>query len=194
MIEYAIALLGSFLLGSIPFGWIIAKLKGIDVKKKGSGNIGATNVYRVVGKKEGALTLLLDLLKGTLAVTVFSLVYKNNAYIPYLSALGVVLGHDFSVFLKFKGGKGVATTYGATLIIYPLASVSGMAIWIAILLLSKYSSLAAIVSFGISTLVAISSNDYLVRILFIVLYGLMLIRHRENIARLFSRQESKINI
>ncbi|AEA33945.1 glycerol-3-phosphate 1-O-acyltransferase PlsY [Hippea maritima] len=194
MTEYLITGLGSFLIGSIPFGWLIAKSKGIDVKKKGSGNIGATNVYRVVGKKEGALTLILDLLKGFLAVVLFSLIYKHDAYVPYVSSISVVLGHDFSIFLKFKGGKGVATTYGAGLIIYPTASMVGMAMWIAILLGSKYSSLAALLSFTVSTLIALNSNNYMVRIVFVVLLGLMIIRHRDNIVRLFSKRENKINI
>ncbi|WP_022669963.1 glycerol-3-phosphate 1-O-acyltransferase PlsY [Hippea alviniae] len=194
MLPYIVAAVGSFLLGSIPFGWLIAKFKGIDIKKQGSGNIGATNVYRVIGKKEGALTLLLDLLKGSFAVALFSFIYRDVHLVNIVSALAVVLGHDYSVFLLFKGGKGVATSYGSTLVIYPLAALSGMFIWILILLTTKYSSLAALLSFLIATLIALSSNDYYVRILFLILYILMIYKHRENIRRLFRKEESRVKI
>ena len=194
MLPYIVAMVGSFLVGSIPFGWLIAKLKGIDIKKEGSGNIGATNVYRVIGKKEGALTLLLDLLKGSFAVVLFSLIYKDVKLINIVSALSVVLGHDYSIFLAFKGGKGVATTYGSTLAVYPPAALSGMFIWILILITTKYSSLAALVSFLIATLISLASNDYYVRVLFVFLYLLMIYKHRENIKRLFRKEESRVKI
>ena len=195
MIEhYLIAGAISYLLGSVPCGYLIAKLKGVDIRKHGSGNIGATNVYRVLGKKEGILTLVLDVGKGALAVTVFTLIFPKDIHIDTISAISAVLGHDFSVFLLFKGGKGVATSYGASLPIDPLSSLVGMFVWIAILLTTKYSSLAALLSFLIATLIAVSSNDYVVRIYFLALYVLMIFKHRENIKRLFNREENRIKI
>ncbi len=195
MIEhYLIAGVISYLLGSVPCGFLIAKSKGIDIRKKGSGNIGATNVYRVLGKRDGVLTLVLDVGKGALAVIVFTLIFPKETHIDIVSAVSAVLGHDFSVFLLFKGGKGVATSYGASLPIDPLASLVGMFVWIGILLTTKFSSLAALLSFLISTLIAISSKDYVVRIYFLSLYVLMIFKHRENIKRLFKREENRIKI
>ncbi len=195
MIEhYLIAGAISYLLGSVPCGYLIAKSKGVDIRKQGSGNIGATNVYRVLGKKEGILTLALDVGKGALAVVVFTLIFPKETHIDIVSAVSAVLGHDFSVFLLFKGGKGVATSYGASLPIDPLASLVGMFVWIGILLTTKYSSLAALLSFLIATLIAISGNDYIVRLYFLALYVLMIFKHRENIKRLFKREENRIKI
>ncbi len=192
--HYIVAAVISYLLGSIPFGLLIAKLKGFDLRSSGSGNIGATNVYRVVGRKEGLITLILDVAKGAVSVLVFSLIFPKEQYINVVSGFSAVLGHDFSIFLKFKGGKGVATSYGVTLPIYPLASLAGAFLWIAILLSTKLSSLAALLSFLIATLIALSSPDYVVRIFFIVLYILMVFRHKDNLKRLFNREENRIKI
>ncbi len=192
--HYIVAAVISYLLGSIPFGLLIAKLKGFDLRGSGSGNIGATNVYRVVGRKEGLITLILDVAKGAVAVLVFSLIFPKEQYINVVSGFSAVLGHDFSIFLKFKGGKGVATSYGVTLPIYPLASLAGAFLWIAILLFTKLSSLAALLSFLIATLIALSSPDYVVRMFFIVLYILMVFKHKDNLKRLFNREENRIKI
>ncbi len=191
---YAIAAFASYLIGSIPCGLLIAKSKGIDIRKHGSGNIGATNVYRVIGKKEASLTLLFDVSKGAVAVLIFSLAFPHLNHINIVSAISAVLGHDFSIFLLFKGGKGVATSYGVTLPIFPLASLTGMIIWIAILFLTKYSSLAALLSFLISSLIALSSQDYWIRALFVILYILMAFKHRENLKRLLNKEENRIKI
>ncbi len=195
MIEhYLIAGLISYILGSVPCGFLIAKYKGIDIKKHGSGNIGATNVYRVVGKKEGILTLVLDVTKGILPVLVFSLIFPKDKYMSIVSASAAVLGHDYSIFLLFKGGKGVATSYGASLLINPISSLIGMFVWIGILITTKYSSLAALLSFLITALIALSSPNYLVRLYFLTLYAIILFKHRENIKRLFKREENRIKI
>lgn len=192
--HYLVAAVISYLLGSIPFGFLIAKLRGFDLRSSGSGNIGATNVYRVVGKKEGLITLILDMAKGTASVVFFSLVFPKEQYINLASGFAAVLGHDFSIFLKFRGGKGVATSYGVTLPIYPLASLVGASIWIAILLTTRLSSLAALLSFLVATLVALSSPDYMVRIFFILLYIIMVFKHKDNLKRLFNREENRIKI
>ncbi len=194
-LELLAVFLLSFIIGSIPSGYLIARSKGIDIRKHGSGNIGATNVFRTLGKKEGALTLLLDLLKGTISVLLAMGILRDIHQAPYIAALGAVLGHDFSVFLRFKGGKGVATTYGATLPIAFYASFSGMIVWIAVLLLTKYSSLAALVSFSLSVLVCfllyhIEQTHYL----FLFLWGLMLWKHRENIKRIYQKKENRLRL
>ena len=192
--HYLVAAVVSYLLGSVPFGFLIAKLKGVDLRSSGSGNIGATNVYRVVGKREGLITLVLDVAKGTIPVVIFSLMFPKEQYINVISGFSAVLGHDFSVFLRFRGGKGVATSYGVTLPVYPLASLVGIFIWITILLTTRLSSLAALLSFLIATLIALSSPDYIVRIFFIVLYILMVFKHKDNLKRLFSKEENRIKI
>ena len=192
--HYLVAAVVSYLLGSVPFGFLIAKLKGVDLRSSGSGNIGATNVYRVVGKREGLITLVLDVAKGTIPVVIFSLIFPKEQYINVISGFSAVLGHDFSVFLRFRGGKGVATSYGVTLPVYPLASLVGIFIWITILLTTRLSSLAALLSFLIATLIALSSPDYIVRIFFIVLYILMVFKHKDNLKRLFSKEENRIKI
>ncbi len=185
----------SFLLGSIPAGYIIAKLHGIDIRKHGSGNIGATNVYRTLGAKAGAATLICDLLKGTVAVLLTRFFFKNDPYAQFFSAFFAVLGHDFSIFLKLKGGKGVATSYGATLPLAFWASFSGMIVWILILIGTKYSSLAALFSFSLTTLLSfvLYKSNY-VHLLFVILWFLMIIKHKENIKRLYLRQENRLKI
>ncbi len=193
-INLIIVAAASFLLGSIPFGYIVAKIKGVDIRKHGSGNIGATNVYRTIGKKEGVLTLLLDLMKGFICVLAAKLVFSNPIY-WYVASIFSVLGHDFSVFLKFKGGKGVATTYGAVLGLVPYAALIGMFIWISILLKTKYSSLAALLSFFISTTTSVVffKNGY-VEYIFVFLFILMIAKHKENIKRIINREEKSINL
>ncbi len=193
-INLFVALL-SFLAGSIPFGYLISKAYGKDIRQYGSGNIGATNVYRIIGKKAGAVTLLLDLLKGLIVVISVSLILKNNNLALYISSLFVVFGHDFSIFLKFKGGKGVATSYGAVLGLSVYPSIIGMIIWIVILLKTKYSSLAALLSFLVATILSfILSNGDDVPYIFLILYIIMLIKHKDNIKRIILKEEKGVEI
>ncbi len=185
----------SFLIGSIPFGYLIAKIKGVDIRNEGSGNIGATNVYRVLGKKYGALTLLLDLSKGLFCVLAARFIFKGDVYAVYIAVVFVMLGHDFSLFLKFKGGKGVATTYGALLPVSFIAAVSGMILWLAVLLTTKYSSLAALLSFGVATAVCfLLKENPGNRYVFLFLFILMLFKHRENLKRFYLKKENRLNI
>ncbi len=184
----------SFIVGSVPFGYILAKSKGIDIRKYGSGNIGATNVYRTIGKKYGITTLLLDLLKGFMCVSAVKLIADNDLISLYISAISVSLGHDFSIFLKFRGGKGVATTYGSTLALSFSASAIGMAIWLIILSTTKYSSVAAILSFGISTTACFLLCNGNAKYVFLFLFVLMIFKHKENIKRFYFREERKLKI
>lgn len=192
--KIAIAIV-SFFVGSIPFGYLIAKIKDIDIRNEGSGNIGATNVYRVLGKKYGALTLLLDLLKGLFCVLAARFIFKGDVYSVYIAAVFAVLGHDFSIFLKFKGGKGVATTYGALLPISFIAAISGMVLWLVVLITTKYSSLAALLSFGVATAVCfLLKQNPGSRYVFLFLFTLMLFKHRENLKRFYLKKENRLNI
>jgi len=185
----------SFLIGSIPSGYLIGKNKGVDLKSEGSGNIGASNVYRVLGKKEALLTLIFDMTKGFIVVLVLKLLpFAQNVkdiLIP-IAIIFVVLGHDFSIFLKFKGGKGVATTYGSILLYSNYAFV-GLFVWILILKVTKYASVASLLSFTVTTLlVIIFESGFKIKLVFLILLGLMVIRHFSNITRLFTNSEHKI--
>ncbi|OSS41435.1 Acyl-phosphate:glycerol-3-phosphate O-acyltransferase PlsY [Desulfurella amilsii] len=185
----------SFLIGSVPSGYLIGKSKGMDLKSEGSGNIGASNVYRVLGKKEALLTLLFDMAKGFVAVLIVKqLPFTQNVkeILISISIIFVVLGHDFSIFLGFKGGKGVATTYGSILLYSNYAFV-GLFLWILILKVTKYASLASLLSFTVTTLLVIIFESSLkMKIVFLILLGLMVIRHFSNITRLFTNSEHKI--
>jgi len=187
-----IGLIVSFLIGSIPTGLLIAKSKGVDLKKIGSGNIGATNVMRALGKEAALLTLLGDALKGVIAVGIakgFSLGVLDQG----LFGLLAILGHNFSVFLKFKGGKGVATSIGALLVFSPHAALLTIILWIMTAKWTKYSSLSALVAFGLLPL-SIYMIDYSGEKMIIAaaIAILIFIRHVANIKRLIQGTESKI--
>lgn len=135
----------AYLLGSIPFGLLLAKLMGgTDIRKQGSGNIGASNVTRVIGPVPGILTLLLDAAKGALAVWIAARFTQNSAGWMIVAGLAALIGHCFSVWLKFKGGKGVATALGVFLVICPMAAICDLALFAIVALYSRYSSLGSL--------------------------------------------------
>jgi len=193
MTENILLLIIAFILGSIPFGIIVAKIKGVDLKKVGSGNIGATNVLRSLGKWPAALTLFGDILKGTIAVSVGKFFGVGSVY-EGLIGLSAILGHNFSVFLGFRGGKGVATSLGVLLIYTPRVALLTLIMWIIIVILTRYSSLGAIVSFGILPVnVALFDPHYQEKLFITILITvLILIRHEDNIRRLIKGTERKI--
>ena len=137
MAENILLVIIAFFLGSIPFGIIVAKIKGVDLKKVGSGNIGATNVLRSLGKWPAALTLFGDILKGTVAVAIGKFLGVGPVY-EGLIGLSAILGHNFSIFLGFRGGKGVATSFGVLFIYTPQVAVITVIMWIIIVILTKY--------------------------------------------------------
>ncbi len=193
MIKLLILFLVSFLIGSIPFGIIIAKAKGVDLRKAGSGNIGATNVLRSLGKSPALFTLLGDILKGTLAVAVgryFGLDIFNTG----LVSVGAILGHNFSIFLGFKGGKGVATSIGVLILYSPIAALITIVIWLFTAITTRYSSLGAIVSFCLLPLnIYFFDIQYKEKILIaFIITILLIVRHRDNIYRLLRGTERKI--
>jgi glycerol-3-phosphate acyltransferase PlsY len=179
-----------YLLGSVPFGFLLAKLAGHgDLRQIGSGNIGATNVLRTGSKGLAALTLLLDALKGTAAV-LFGARYGQDAAI--LAGLGAFLGHLFPVWLGFRGGKGVATYIGVLLGFSWPAALAFCVIWLAVAFLTRYSSLSALVaSVAIPCLLA-WSGEIRIAVLFLLFTLLLYWRHADNIGRLLKGEEGRI--
>jgi glycerol-3-phosphate acyltransferase PlsY len=198
MIEFAAVVIGSYLIGSIPSGLVIGKLKGIDVREYGSGNIGTTNVVRTLGTRYGAVVLIADVLKGVIAVALARYII-GSAISETAAGLAAVAGHDWSLFLKFRGGRGVATSLGGLLPMVmpaPLSGIIGLAIFILVVLVSRYVSLASIVG-SVSAVVVMAVFlgldrvpwQYLVYIVAVV--ALIIYQHRDNISRLLSGTESK---
>ncbi len=147
----ALALILAYLIGGIPFGYFIVKLRtGRDVREFGSGNIGATNVLRTTGRSAGVITLLLDILKGFAAVWMVAAMVPNDPYLLWRSAgaLAVMAGHAFPIFLKFKGGKAVASFIGAFLYLAPLALLAVLMLFVIVVAYTKYISLGSIVAAG----------------------------------------------
>jgi len=180
----------SYFLGSIPFGLIYAKLAGLgDVRNIGSGNIGATNVLRTGNKKVAALTLLCDIAKGSLAVFITLNFFPK---LILLSSVVVYLGHIFPVWLKFKGGKGVATFIGAIVILNYVLSLIFLISWAIVAKIFKISSLSAIVAFLITFVatVFLYENDLILVMSFFTVFSIF--THRENIKKIISGEESKI--
>lgn len=181
----------AFLIGSIPFGIIIAKAKGVDLKKVGSGNIGATNVLRSIGKYPALLTLLGDVLKGTAAVALGRYFGPGPAF-EGLVGFCAIVGHNFSLFLGFRGGKGVATSFGVLSFYSPQTALFTFIIWLIVVMTTKYSSLGAIVSFGLLPL-SIMFFDHKSKVFVAVLITILIfMRHKDNIKRLMSGTERKI--
>jgi glycerol-3-phosphate acyltransferase PlsY len=189
----------SYLMGSIPFGLLLGFIKGKDIRKAGSGNIGATNATRSLGLKLGILTLFLDGIKGILPAILF---YKITPDLKVATFFMAFMGHVFSIFLKFKGGKGVATFFFTTTMIHPTMAIVFATSWIATFLISKYASLASMVAFitsttywPIKTSSTICSNSYsqLVLTYCLLATAIMLIKHRQNIVRILNKTEPKIN-
>ena len=188
-----LAVIGGYLSGSVPYGLILSRLAGLgDIRKAGSGNIGATNVLRVGGKKIAAITLLLDMLKGFVPVFVARQIHVDYAV---LAAFGALFGHLFPVWLSFKGGKGVATGIGVMLGLSPLIGLAIIAVWLITAFLSKYSSLSALTAFGLSPVFAAAvTKEYQITLVSLLVGLIIWARHHENIHRLYLGTETKINL
>ncbi len=189
--DYLIVIIISYFLGSIPFGLILTKIfLNKDIRTIGSGNIGATNVLRSGNKLLGYTTLFFDVIKAIIPVIY---VKFNHADFIYISSLCVFLGHVFPIWLKFKGGKGVATYVGILFSINLIYGLIFVIAWILIFLFSRYSSLASLISsFSIPIYVFIFTENQ--TIFFIILFVLIFYTHRENIKRLKNKEESKSKI
>lgn len=183
-------LIFGYILGSIPFGLILTRLAGLgDVRSIGSGNIGATNVLRTGNKKLAAATLILDALKGTAAVLI---AWRFGEYAAIAAGFGAFIGHLFPVWIGFKGGKGVATYLGILIgLAWPSALIF-IATWIITALLTRYSSLAALVASLVVPIALYVRGDLAIAGLFAILTVIVFIKHHANISRLLSGTESKI--
>lgn len=190
-----IMILISYLIGSIPFGYLVGKyLKGIDIRKYGSGNIGVANSFRVMGTKYALLVLLGDCLKGFLAVSLAQKLLPEPMWFLLLIGIFTIIGHNWSAFLRFKGGKGIATTYGVVLSFYPLIAVISAIIWALIVLATKFAALGSILSVFVMLVLSLIFNTPIeFKIFVIVVLLFALIRHRSNINRLINKKEHKIN-
>jgi acyl phosphate:glycerol-3-phosphate acyltransferase len=215
----------AFLLGSIPFGLLIARIKGVNIREQGSGNIGATNVLRVIGKRYGITCLLLDALKGfipvVIAISLIRFQGMNNpvtvaALLPYsqdfpmltaqlfqvITGLCAVLGHNYSPWVGFKGGKGIATSTGVLIAMMPAAIVILIVVWLLVFLISRYVSLASIVAAAVLPLVTLWGSWFHGKIqngtwnkplfFFTLIIGILAIwKHRSNIERLRAGTENR---
>ncbi len=204
MVTLATIVIASYLLGSIPFGYVAGRLAGIDVRKAGSGNVGATNVVRVLGKRYGYPVFALDVLKGFGAVKISMLMasgrppeWNSPEIFGIFAATSAVLGHVYPPWLKFKGGKGVATSAGALLALTPVATLIGVAIWIIVFWLTRYVSLASVVAtvaLPIVILMIRSPDENSGKLLVyssLCVAALVIWRHRSNLSRLIRGTEPR---
>jgi len=194
---YALIFVFGFLFGSIPFAYIISKaVAGIDIRKVGSGNVGATNVARVLGLKWGSLVFLLDALKGFLPVLIVRLLVPYNIELALATGLAPILGHIFTPFLGFRGGKGVATSLGVFLALSPVGVLIGFMIWIITVLLTGYVSLGSLLGSLSAFLWILFLDPNKGSLPFVLVSGIVValiwFRHRENIRRILSGKEPKI--
>ena len=205
VIAYILTALGAYLLGSIPFGFLVAKAKGIDIRSVGSGNIGATNAMRVLGKPAGIFVLLMDAAKGFVA-TVYMAPLVHGWIAPDVAekSLGLnlfvfagvcaVLGHNYTCWLKFKGGKGIATTAGVYLALAPWAVLVALVVFILAVLLTKYASvgsIAAAIALPITVWVMTPNNLFLCLVT-TALGFLAVWKHKGNIQRLMAGTENRL--
>lgn len=188
----------SFVLGAIPFGYIIANKSGINIQELGSGNIGSTNVARVLGKKKAIYTQLLDILKGLIPVLLATLLVRNE-WVNELSgcfvlmvALAAILGHDYTPFLRFRGGKGVNTTMGASIIVAPLSAILSFLLYMLSVSIWRYASVGSII-IGVSLpLIQYLQSGFSYTFIYLLCAGvLIIIRHKQNIVRLINGKENK---
>ncbi len=189
---YAAALVGGYIAGSIPFGLVITRLAGLgDIRNIGSGNIGATNVLRTGRKGLAAATLLLDGGKGAIVVAALMLL-TADPLLPLMGGLGAIIGHNFPVWLKFKGGKGVATTFGVMIAAAPLVGVLACVTWMAVAALFRISSLSALVALALAPVYAFFMGLPMEAAVFAALGVLGWLRHASNVRRLLRGEEPRI--
>jgi glycerol-3-phosphate acyltransferase PlsY len=202
VLSYITLFVLAYLLGSIPTGFLVAKARGIDIRSVGSGNIGATNVMRVLGRTAGSLVLVADGLKGWAAVAVLpELVFRlfgipanhpHREYYMVLAGITVVLGHNYTCWLYFKGGKGIATSAGVLGALVPGALAIILSIWIVVFLVSRYVSLASLAaSFALPFASWLTGRSVLLVVVSACLGALAIYKHRPNIERLLKGTESR---
>lgn len=197
MLVYLIIIITAYLLGNISTSYIVAKrLAGVDIRTQGSGNAGSTNVLRTLGKKAGALTFIGDVLKGLIAVLIARFiaysVNLDNTTCAYIAVVAVVLGHNYPVFLGFKGGKGVATSLGSMLGMNPLVALLCLGFFIIIVAITKYVSLGSMLGIGLSPVIMMINHNTKGVLVTLFLTISVVITHKENIKRLLNGTERKL--
>jgi glycerol-3-phosphate acyltransferase PlsY len=214
ILDYILTALGGYLIGSIPFGFLAAKAKGIDIRAAGSGNIGATNAMRVLGKPAGIFVLVMDALKGYaacafmtplifnwlephfygLAPGVFFEPVEFQLRLYLIAGIGAVLGHNYTCWLKFKGGKGIATTAGVYLALAPWAVLVGLAVFILAVLVTKYASVGSIAAAIAlpATVWIMTPHNLFLGIVTTALGALAVYKHKSNIQRLMAGTENRL--
>jgi acyl phosphate:glycerol-3-phosphate acyltransferase len=203
MVILAVVVTGSYLLGSIPFGYLIGRIGGIDIRRAGSCNIGATNVVRILGKRYGYPVFVLDFLKGFAAVKLSTLLatrpppeWNSPEIFGIIAAASSVVGHSYPLWLRFKGGKGVATSAGALFALTPLGGLIALATWIIIFWLTRYVSVASITAALVLpfAILVISWRNQSAKTIFyfsVCAAGLVIWRHRSNLSRLMQGTEPR---
>ena len=193
-----ILIVATYLIGSIPVGYLLTRYAtGKNIREYGSGNIGSTNVKRIAGKKIALITQLLDMLKGLLPVSLYLLFFSNSgaaSYWVYGIALAAILGHDFSVFLKFKGGKGVNTTLGASVLLAPVAVFGSVALYFIVKWRFKYVSLGSLVLAAALPIISFIQNNITPTFYYLLICtALITVLHAKNIQRLLRNEEIPSN-
>ena len=190
----------AYLLGSIPVGWIVARLFfKTDIRSKGSGNIGATNALRQFGTAVGLIVLLLDMSKGIIAVLLAKSIYGSGTMMVVICGLLAILGHVFPIWLKFKGGKGVATAAGVFIALTPISLLIALLVFIVVVAITRYVSLGSIVAalsllaVNVISIFRQPNKDYALLILVVLIVAMIIYKHKENITRLIRGNENKIS-
>ena len=191
MVKIVLMFIVAYLLGSIPSGVLMAKRVHKDLHQEGSGNTGTTNTFRVLGVKAGVIVLLMDLLKGTIA-TLQPIIFHVHTINPLLIGLGAILGHTFSIFDHFRGGKAVATSAGMLLAYNPLFFTIAASLFIILLLLSSMVSFASVISALILVGISFLFHDVILSTVAIVLTAFIIYRHRTNISRILNGSENLV--
>ncbi|MGX7347726.1 glycerol-3-phosphate 1-O-acyltransferase PlsY [Aerococcus vaginalis] len=184
----------SYLMGSIPFGVIVGKkFYHKDLRDYGSGNIGTTNAFRVYGPAGGFLVFFLDMMKGSLAIWIAQLL-SIFTWNPLIFGIAAIFGHTFSFFLKFKGGKAVATSFGAAFAYAPLFAIAAISVFFVVLFLSRMVSLASVIALIAASLMAtfIPGTSLIFRVIVYVITVLIIIRHKDNLKRIINGTESRV--
>lgn len=193
MMPYIIAAVIGYIAGSIPFGLVLTYCAGLgDIRKIGSGNIGTTNVLRTGHKGLALLTLILDVFKAAFAALLCKYLFDNEI-VGYFAGFMAVIGHNFPIWLKFKGGKGVASTLGLMLAMSPCVGILTCLTWLIVALIWHYSSLAALTALAAAPIYAALSGNEVATLTYALLTLLSYYRHRGNIKRLIQHKESKIS-
>ena len=194
MTSYVLTAVAAYLVGSIPTGYLWARAKGVDIRSVGSGNIGATNVFRILGKGPGIAVLLIDALKGFLPAKFLLLgaTPETREYHSIVAGLFAVIGHNYTCWLRFKGGKGIATSAGVVLAWVPVALLISLGSWILVFAVTRYVSLASVLAALVLPLAVFATRQpgYMVGIAS-VLSGLAIYKHRGNIQRLLNGTENR---